>query len=114
LTEFLTIRPGAGRLRTEGAEPKVQLGHLCAGLQYLEGADRSRLFAKSVAKVVADAKRRHRMTPFFVAGPGKQSFQICVLPPELVYEESGAGISLADAVMCLDVAKLLHRGKALV
>ena len=82
-------------------------------VEYLEASDRSRIFADSVAKIVAEARLRHRMTPFFVARPRVQGFQICVAPPEHVYEETGNGISLADAVMCLDVGKLLRRGQAL-
>lgn len=82
-------------------------------IEYLEATDRSRLFAESVAKVVAQARRRHRLTPFFVARPRMPAFQICVAPPDHVYEETGSGISLADAVMCLDVGKLLRRGEAL-
>lgn len=82
-------------------------------VEYLEATDRSRLFTESVAKVVAEARRRHRITPFFVARPRVHGFQICVAPPEHVYEETGNGISLADAVMCLDVGKLLRRGEAM-
>ncbi len=59
------------------------------------------------------ARQRHRMTPFFLVMEGEQQYAIVVDPPEHSYLEDGRGLSLPDAVMCLDVGKLLLRGSAL-
>lgn len=59
------------------------------------------------------ARRRHRLTPFFLVMGGEQQYAIVVDPPEHSYLEDGKGLSLPDAVMCLDVGKLLLRGPAL-
>lgn len=66
-----------------------------------------------VAALEAKARRRHRMTPFYLVMEGEQQYAIVVDPPEHSYLEDGKGISLADAVMCLDLGKLLLRGPAL-
>jgi hypothetical protein len=59
------------------------------------------------------ARQRHRLTPFFLVMEGEQQYAIVVDPPEHSYLEDGKGLSLPDAVMCLDVGKLLMRGPAL-
>jgi hypothetical protein len=59
------------------------------------------------------ATRRHALTPFFMLHAGDESYAIVVRPPEHSYLEDGHGISLPDAVMMLDVGKLLLRGSAL-
>ncbi len=62
-------------------------------------------------ELCAKARERHRLTPFFLTmGAG---FAIVVDPPEHSYLEGGKGLSLADAVMTLDVSKLVMRGAAL-
>lgn len=66
-----------------------------------------------VVALEAMARRRHRLTPFYLVMDGEQQFAIVIDPPEHSYLEDGKGIGLADAVMCLDVGKLLLRGPAL-
>lgn len=44
---------------------------------------------------------------------GEQQFAIVVDPPEHSYLEDEGGLGLADAVMCLDVGRLLLRGPAM-
>lgn len=59
------------------------------------------------------ARERHRLTPFFLVMQGEQQYAIVVSPPEHSYLEDGTGIGLSDAVMCLDIGKLLLRGSAM-
>jgi hypothetical protein len=59
------------------------------------------------------ARERCRLTPFFLVMEGDRQFAILVVPPDHSYLEDGMGISLPDAVMSLDVGKLLLRGPAL-
>jgi len=59
------------------------------------------------------ARRRHRLTPFYLVMEGEQQYAIVIDPPQHSYLEDGEGLSLADAVMCLDVGKLLLRGPAM-
>jgi hypothetical protein len=62
-------------------------------------------------ELCAKARERHRLTPFFLTmGKG---FAVVVDPPEHSYLESGKGLNLADAVMTLDVSKLVVRGAPL-
>ncbi len=51
--------------------------------------------------------------PFFLVMEGERHYAIMVIPPEHSYLEDGKGISLPDAVMSLDVGKLLLRGPPL-
>ncbi len=79
--------------------------------QFVEAAQ-----AASISPVVAPeamARRRHRLTPFYLVMEGEQQYAIVIDPPEHSYLKDGKGISLADAVMSLDVGKLLLRGPAL-
>ena len=64
-------------------------------------------------EICARARERHRLTPFFLVMDNEQQYAILIDPPEHSYLESGKGISLADAVMTLDVTKLVMRGAAL-
>jgi hypothetical protein len=59
------------------------------------------------------ARQRHRATPFFLVMEGEQQYAIVVDLPDYSYLEDGIGLSLPDAVMCLDVGRLLIRGSAL-
>jgi hypothetical protein len=63
--------------------------------------------------VAAAARNRHRTTPFFLVLEDQPQFGVVVSWPEHSYSETGDGISLPDAVMTLDVAKLLSRGSAM-
>jgi hypothetical protein len=65
------------------------------------------------ADLAIEARARHRVTPFFVVLESERHYGIVVQRPEHSYYETGEGISLPDAVMCLDVGKLLLRGAAL-
>ena len=56
---------------------------------------------------------RLKASPFFMVMDDEQQYAIMIDPPEHSYLESGKGISLADAVMTLDVTKLVMRGAAL-
>lgn len=64
-------------------------------------------------ELIAIARSRHRLTPFFLVLENEPYFGVLVLWPEHSYRETGKGISLPDAVMCLDVGALLRRGSAL-
>jgi hypothetical protein len=64
-------------------------------------------------ELCAAARGRHRLTPFFLVMAGQPQYAIVVDPPEHSYVESGSGISLIDAVMTLEVSKLVMRGAAL-
>jgi hypothetical protein len=101
--------PSPGQLEVEVAEIfETTLGDL---KQFVEAAQ-----AAPVSPIVAmesKARRRHRLTPFYLVMEGEQHYAIVIDPPEHSYLEDGKGISLADAVMCLDVGKLLLRGPAL-
>ncbi len=59
------------------------------------------------------ARQRHRLTPFYLVMAGEQQYAIVIDPPEHSYLEDGKGLALPDAVMCLDVGKLLLRGPAM-
>jgi hypothetical protein len=66
-----------------------------------------------ISELEQRARERHRLTPFFLVMEGEQQYAIVVDPPEHSYLEDGKGLSLPDAVMCLDIGKLLLRGSAL-
>jgi hypothetical protein len=68
---------------------------------------------EALIEIERRAQERHRLTPFFLVMEGEQQYAIMVDPPEHSYLEDGKGLSLPDAVMCLDVSKLLLRGPAL-
>lgn len=59
------------------------------------------------------ARERCRLLPFFLVMAGEQQYAIMVIPPDHSYLEDGKGISLPDAVMTLDVSKLLQKGPPL-
>lgn len=64
-------------------------------------------------ELCAKARARHRLTPFFLVMSDEHQYAIVVDPPEHSYFERGDGISLADAVMTVEVSKLVMRGAAL-
>jgi hypothetical protein len=64
-------------------------------------------------EVVARARERQRLTPFFLVMDRERQFAVVVDPPEHSYVESGAGLSLPDAVARLEVSKLVMQGAAL-
>ena len=64
------------------------------------------------AEVAKRARERQQLTPFFLVMGRERQYAIVVDPPEHSYVESGAGVSLAEAVARLDVGKLVMPGAA--
>jgi hypothetical protein len=82
-------------------------------LAHLVEAEMAALEGHKLVTPDQQARQRHRLTPFFLVMEGERQYAIVVDPPEHSYLEDGNGLSLPDAVMCLDVGKLLLRGPAL-
>jgi hypothetical protein len=91
----------------EAGEPSTDLS---ATLEAMEAARRDS--GARTAGVEERARQRHSLTPFFLVMENEQQYAIVVNAPEQPYLEDGKGLSLPDAVMCLDVGKLLVRGAA--
>ena len=63
------------------------------------------------SKIAARAQTRAAATPFFLIDEGPQ-FAVVVAVPEHRYVDDGKNLSLVDAVMRLDVSKLVASGAA--
>lgn len=102
--------PGGGTALVKAVKAGVRSTN---PLAHLVESEMAAVDGRELVTADQQARRRHRLTPFFLVMEGERQYAIVVEPPEHSYLEDGNGLSLPDAVMCLDVSKLLLRGPAL-
>jgi hypothetical protein len=107
-----SIKAGVGSVNDH--PPDSIAGLVSREMEALSGKPEPRFSQNKVAVAIEEeARRRCRVTPFYLVLEDEQQFAIMVIPPDHSYLEDGKGISLPDAVMSLDVGKLLLRGPPL-